>query len=51
LKTLKFNFNKLSLHPELFKRTLVGNYTEDKDIHKRPMSKIVMDIAKDLDLI
>jgi 5-methylcytosine-specific restriction endonuclease McrA len=51
LKTLKSNFTKLSLHPELFKRTLVGNYTEDKDIHKRPMSKIVMDIAKDLDLI
>ncbi|MFV9551079.1 HNH endonuclease [Algibacter sp. PT7-4] len=51
LKTLKLNFNKLSLHPELFKRTLVGNYTEDKDIHKRPMSKIVMDVAKNLDLI
>ncbi len=51
LKTLKFNFDKLSLHPELFKRTLVGNYTEDKDIHRRPMSKLVMDVAKDLDLI
>lgn len=51
LKTLKLNFDNLSLHPELFKRTLVGNYTEDKDIHKRPMSKLVMDIAKDLDLI
>jgi hypothetical protein len=51
LKTLKSNFSKLSLHPELFKRTLVGNYTEDKDLHKRPMSKLVMDIAKDLELI
>ncbi|WP_036154690.1 HNH endonuclease [Maribacter forsetii] len=51
LKTLKLNFDKLSLHPELFKRTLVGNYTEDRDIHKRPMSKLVMDISKDLDLI
>lgn len=51
LKSLKSNFNKLSLHPELFKRTLIGNYTEDKDIHKRPMSKLVMDIAKDLGLI
>ncbi|WP_106795148.1 HNH endonuclease [Aquimarina sp. Aq78] len=51
LKTLKSNFTKLNLHPELFKRTLVGNYTEDKDIHKRPMSKLVMDIAKDLNLI
>lgn len=51
LKALKSNFSKLSLHSELFKRTLVGNYTQDKDIHKRPMSKIVMDIAKNLDLI
>ncbi len=51
LKTLKLSFNKLSLHPRLYKRTLIGNYTEDKDIHKRPMSKFMMDIAKDLDLI
>lgn len=51
LKTLQDSFSKLNLHPELFKRTLVGNYTEDKDIHKRPMSKLVMDIAKELELI
>jgi 5-methylcytosine-specific restriction endonuclease McrA len=51
LKILKDNFRKLSLNPELFKRTLIGNYTKDKDIHKRPMSKLVMDIAKDLGLI
>jgi hypothetical protein len=51
IKTLQDNFSKLNLHPELFKRTLVGNYTEDKDIHKRPMSKLVMDIAKELGLI
>lgn len=51
LKILKNNFGKLNLHPELFKRMLVGNYTEDKDIHKRPMSKLVMDIAKELELI
>lgn len=51
LKTLKSNFSKLSLHPELFKRTLVGNYTDDRDLHKRPMSKLMMDIAKDLELI
>ena len=51
LKTLNDNFKKLNLHPELFKRTLVGNYTEDKDIHRRPMSKLVMDIAKELELI
>lgn len=51
LKSLKNNFGKLNLHPEFFKRMLVGNYTEDKDIHKRPMSKLVMDIAKELELI
>lgn len=51
LKSLKENFRKLNLHPELFKRTLIGNYTQDKDIHKRPMSKLVMDIAKELNLI
>ena len=51
LKSLKNNFGKLNLHPELFKRMLVGNYTEDYEIHKRPMSKIVMDIAKELELI
>lgn len=50
LKILKYNFDKLSIQPELFKRTLIGNYTEDKDLHKRPMSKLVMDIAKDLGL-
>lgn len=51
LKSLKNSFGKLNLNPELFKRMLVGNYTEDKDIHKRPMSKLVMDIAKELELI
>ncbi len=51
VKILKSNFNKLSINPELFKRTLVGNYTNEKDIHKRPMSKFVMDIAKQLGLI
>mgnify|MGYP001451885935 CR=1 FL=1 len=51
LKSLKNSFGKLNLHPELFKRMLVGNYTEDRDIHKRPMSKLVMDIAKELELI
>lgn len=51
IKSLKNSFGKLNLHPELFKRMIVGNYTEDRDIHKRPMSKLVMDIAKELELI
>lgn len=51
LKTLQQSFYKLNLNPELFKRILIGNYTNDKEIHKRPMSKITMDIAKQLGLI
>ncbi|WP_299214449.1 hypothetical protein [uncultured Dokdonia sp.] len=51
LKILKSNFQELSLNPELFKRALIGNYIEEKDLHKRPMSKLMMDVAKDLDLI
>jgi 5-methylcytosine-specific restriction endonuclease McrA len=48
---LKENFKKLALNPELFRRMLIGNYAEDKDIHKRPLSKFTMDIAKQLDII
>lgn len=33
------------------KRIIVGNYTEPHEIHKRPMSKFMQDVAKDLDLI
>lgn len=51
IKQLRSNFSKLSLNPKLFERMLVGNYTEEKDIHKRPMSKFIQDIAKDLNLI
>jgi|SRR5690554_122982 len=51
LKSLNNSFSKLSLNPSLFKRTIVGNYVDERDIHKRPMSKVVMDIARDLGLI
>lgn len=51
IKTLQRSFSSLKLNPSLFKRTIVGNYTEEKDIHKRPMSKFTMDIAKQLGLI
>lgn len=50
-KTLKNNFSKLSLSQNDFDRVIVGNYTKDKDIHKRPFSKMTMDIAKQLGLI
>lgn len=32
-------------------RLLIGNYTKDTDMHRRPMSKFTMDIAKQLGLI
>lgn len=34
-----------------FNRIILGNYTEPKDIHKRPMSKFTQDIAKQLKLL
>lgn len=33
------------------KRMIVGNYTDFHEIHKRPLSKYMQDIAKDLELI
>jgi hypothetical protein len=51
VKQLRSNFSKLALNPKVLERLLVGNYTEVKDIHKRPMSKFIQDIAKDLGLL
>jgi hypothetical protein len=50
-ETLQRSFSKLSLNQNDFDRVIIGNYTEDKDIHKRPFSKMTMDIAKQLGLI
>ena len=35
----------------MLERLLVGNYTEENDIHKRPMAKFTQDLAKQLKLI
>lgn len=48
---LRKTFSKLSLTDKLFERVLVGNYVDDKDINKRPLSKIMMDVARDLKII
>jgi 5-methylcytosine-specific restriction endonuclease McrA len=45
------SFSKLSLHPDLYLRTFVGNYINETDIHKRPLSKITQDIARNLGII
>lgn len=50
-KSLYNSFSKLQLHPDLYLRTLVGNYTKKHEIHKRPMSKFMQDIARDLGII
>lgn len=50
-KLLQSNFSKLSLSQKDFERVIVGNYTDERDIHKRPFSKITMDIANQLNLI
>lgn len=50
-KSLYNSFSKLYLHPDLYLRTLVGNYTKQQEIHKRPMSKFMQDIARDLGII
>lgn len=50
-ETLQRSFSKLSLNQNDFDRVIIGNYTEEKDIHKRPFSKMTMDIAKQLGLI
>jgi hypothetical protein len=53
-KTLQNSFSKLygkgksSIN---FNRIILGNYTEPKEIHKRPFSKFTQDIAKQLGLI
>lgn len=62
LKSLMYNENYLISLRESFKklypnkipmaeRLIVGNYTRQKDIHKRPMSKFTQDIAKQLKII
>jgi hypothetical protein len=52
LKSLKNSFKML--YPNkipMAERLLVGNYTREKDIHRRPMSKFTQDIARQLKLI
>lgn len=51
-KTLRHSFEKLyGDRPLLFNRIILGNYSDVKDIHKRPMAKFTQDIAKQLGLI
>jgi hypothetical protein len=52
LEGLRYSFKKLYRDKiPMVERLLVGNYTNEKDIHKRPMSKFTMDLARQLKLI
>lgn len=52
LASLKNNFESLyQQKAPMTKRLFVGNYVEEPEIHKRPLSKFTQDIARQLDLI
>ncbi len=45
------SFRKLGFRESDFKRFILGNYDQTQDIHKRPLSKMTQDIAKQLHII
>lgn len=52
LESLKQSLKSLYKHKApMLERLLIGNYIEERDIHKRPMAKFTMDIARQLKLI
>lgn len=50
-KSLIKKFPKLLTSADITNRILLGNYTSEIDIHKRPMAKFTLDIAKQVGLI
>lgn len=44
-------FKELGFKDADFNRFILGNYDRTEDIHKRPLSKMTQDIAKDLGVI
>ena len=46
-----FEGNNINISEELIKRFIIGNYTQDKDLLKRPLAKFMKDIGKDVGLI
>lgn len=45
------SFPKIFTNASLNNRIFIGNYCEENEIHKRPMSKFTQDLAKDLGLL
>ena len=50
-KELLTKFKSLFKDEATLNRMIVGNYVEEKNIHRRPMSKFMQDIARQLGLI
>ena len=50
-KILETEFKRLFKSAVNLDRLITGNYTEEKDIHKRPLSKFTMDIGRQIGLI
>lgn len=48
---LKSLFNNNRINDNLIDRLILGNYTDLKDIHKRPMAKFMQDIGREVGLI
>lgn len=49
--TLKKSFPKLLPNDRAIERLLIANYPEESSIHKRPLAKFTIDIAKQVNLI
>jgi hypothetical protein len=45
------NFPDVFTSSSLSNRIIIGNYSQKDEIHKRPMSKFIQDIATQLELI
>ncbi|WP_263603455.1 hypothetical protein [Chryseobacterium sp. PET-29] len=48
---LKMNYLKHRINDSLINRFILGNYTEQSEIHKRPNAKFMQDIGKEVGLI
>ncbi|MFP3591332.1 hypothetical protein [Chryseobacterium sp. SIMBA_038] len=49
--TYRENLKTYGIDEDTINRFIVGNYTSESDVYKRPLAKMMTDIAKDLDLI
>jgi len=50
-ENLKKQFKGLFPNEEILNRLLISNYSTEEELHKRPMAKFTMDIAKQVGLI